>query len=89
MYKIQWHALQYLGTTWGKRDVAHSTKSIVDYTTDVVKGGGVITFEIGTFVEENGKRIGTLLDIPEGQMKQLIAVRDAVKKIKPSDGSGK
>lgn len=88
-YKIQWHALQYLGTTWGKRDVAHTTKSVVDYAADVVKGGGVITFEIGTFVEVNGKRTGTLLDIPEGQMAQLMAVKNAVKNIKPSDGSGR
>ena len=88
-YKIQWHVLQYLGNYWARADTAHSTKSMVDYASDVVRGRGVITFDIGTFKMVDDKHVDTFLDIPEGQMVQLIAVRDALKKIKPSDGSGK
>lgn len=89
VYKIQWHVLQYLGSRWAQADTAHSTLSIVNYASDVVKGGGVITFDVGTFEIVDGKPIQTFLDIPEGQMKQLIAVKNALKMIKPSEGSDK
>jgi hypothetical protein len=88
-YKIQWHVLQYLGHYWATMDTAHSKKSIVAYAVDVVKGGGVITFDIGTCKMVNAKHTETLLEIPDGQMVQLLSVRDALKKIKASDGSGK
>ena len=74
-YEIQWHVFQYLGSSWGKSDTAHSTESIVNYAADVVKGGGVLTFDIGQ--EEMLKEI--YLDIPEGQMQQLVAVKKALR----------
>ncbi len=87
-YKIQWHVLQYLGRDWAKRDTAHSTASMVKYAADIIKGGGVITFDVGTEIYVNNKHINTVLDIPEGQMIQLLEVKKAVQAIKPSDGSG-
>jgi len=87
-YGIQWHVLQYLGRDWAKTDTAHSTISIVKYAVDIVRGGGVITFDIGTEVYVNNKHVNTLLEIPSGQMVQLMAVKNAVQNIKPSDGSG-
>ncbi|HQK36308.1 MAG TPA: alpha-L-fucosidase [Bacteroidales bacterium] len=87
-YKIQWHVLQYLGRDWAKRDTAHSTASMVKYAADIIKGGGVITFDVGTEIYVNNKHINTVLNIPEGQMIQLLEVKKAVQAINPSDGSG-
>lgn len=87
-YGIQWHVLQYLGRDWAKTDTAHSTASIVKYAVDVIRGGGVITFDIGTEVYINNKHVNTVLEIPKGQMIQLLAVKNAVQTIEPSDGSG-
>lgn len=87
-YRIQWHVLQYLGNNWAKMDTTRSTASIVKYATDVIKGGGVITFDIGTEVYVNDMHVNTLLEIPEGQMTQLLAVKDAVESVRPSDGPG-
>lgn len=50
-YGIQWHAFQYLGHSWAAKGVDHTTESIVNYATEVIKLGGVITFDIGTFQE--------------------------------------
>jgi len=92
-YKNQWHVLQFLGNYWAYTDTAHSTASLVDYATDVVRGGGVITFDVGacTYTNEFDQPeikdnfiTDTFLDIPEGQMAQLIAIKNALRKVKPS-----
>lgn len=82
-YKIQWHVLQYLGSAWAKTDTAHSTASLVNYATDVVRGGGVITFDVGACNMVNDTITDSFLDIPKGQMVQLLAVKKALKKVKP------
>ena len=100
IYNIQWHVLQYLGSTWAMSDtISHSTLSLVNYSRDIIKGGGIITFDVGTYDSgsyydtrlswvNKTKKPTVSLSIPEGQMKQLIAIRDVLKDIKPSDGSG-
>jgi len=58
---------------------------MVDYCEKVIKGGGVITFDVGTRPpgrEGHWPR----LDIPDVQMEQLRTIRDALKKIPVSDG---
>jgi hypothetical protein len=77
-YNIQWHAFQYLGRSWAARGTPHSTESVVEYASNIIKGGGVITFDIGAF-DEKPKIIGPYLTIPDDQMKQLHAVREAIK----------
>lgn len=84
-YQIQWHAFQYLGRSWSARGTAHSSKSIVEYATEVIKRGGVITFDIGTF-DERPKIKGPYLYVPEDQMNQLRAVRDAVRQVRRAGG---
>jgi hypothetical protein len=103
-FKVQWHVFQYIGDQWGRPGCSKITTDLVNYARDVVRGGGVITFDIGTFTEgcfwslppsiptgikSDGTRIGPFLYIPEDQMQQLRAVRDALQSILPSDGSGK
>jgi hypothetical protein len=97
-YNIQWHVFQYIGRDWAAPGCSKTTAELVKYATDVVKGGGVFTFDIGTFTQTwhnksgrtpDGKRIGPYLEIPPDQFKQLEAVRDALKDIPVSDGSGK
>lgn len=74
---IQWHAFQYLGRSWAAKGTKHTTESIVHYATAVIKRGGVITFDIGTF-DEQPEIKGPTLEIPEDQFQQLKAVRSAV-----------
>jgi len=80
-HRIQWHAFQYLGRSWGARGTAHSTASIVDYARKVIESGGVITFDIGTF-DEAPAIDGPYLSIPGEQMEQLRAVRDALEELR-------
>ena len=81
-YQIQWHAFQYLGRSWGERSKARSTESIVNYATNVIKAGGIITFDVGTFDEpKKGAVEGPFLEILEPQLEQLMAIKDAVAKI--------
>ena len=98
-FKIQWHAFQYVGPTWGAPGANKPRLEFVQYATDIIKGGGVITFDVGTFTQgcfyrlpadcktgkkPDGTRIGPYLEIQRDQFKVLEAVRDAVKDIKPS-----
>lgn len=86
-FKIQWHVLQHLGTGWADIDAPKATEDLVAYAVDVVRGGGVFTFEVGGYKIVDGKTV-PCLDIPAAQMAQLRKVRDALRHITPSDGSG-
>lgn len=101
-FRIQWQVLQYLGPTWGAPGLDKKTEDFIEYAVDVVKGGGVITFDIGTFkdgafykmpsefpkgIGANGERLGPFLEIQDDQYKLLEKVRDALKDIPASDGS--
>lgn len=103
-YKIQWQVFQHIGGTWGAPGCNKPTGELVKYAVDVVKGGGVITFDLGTFTEgcfyalpgscptgkkPDGSRIGPFLEIQPDQFKVLEAVRDALKDVPVSDGSGR
>jgi hypothetical protein len=72
---------------------------LVKYATDVIRGGGVITFDVATFRKSSfskypsdkpaGEGVGPYLEIQADQFEQLKAVRNALKDIPVSDGSGK
>ena len=96
--KIQWHALLHLGPQWGSPGTPKPTGELVEYAADIIKGGGVITFDLGAFtkgtfygknmVGEKNHRVGPYLRIQDDQMAQLRAVRDALRDIPVSDGKG-
>ncbi|MFO7535286.1 MAG: hypothetical protein R6X19_06340 [Kiritimatiellia bacterium] len=100
-FNIQWHVFQFIGPTWGAPGCNKKPEDLVRYAVDVVRGGGVFTFDLGTFTEgcfhqlpadiptgrkPDGSRIGPFLEIQPDQFAILEAVRDAVKDIPPSDG---
>ncbi|HAX96879.1 MAG TPA: hypothetical protein DCY35_10235 [Prolixibacteraceae bacterium] len=76
-FNIQWHAFQYIGSYWGDTDTPLKTNELVEYATDIVRQGGVITFDVGSFKIINGKT-EPCLEIPEAQMNQIRTVRDAL-----------
>jgi hypothetical protein len=84
-FKIQWHAFQYLGPSWGQPGVAHTTPDMASYVKKIAAGGGVITFDLGT---HDGKGNGPLLEIADDQMAQLCAIRDALLEVPLTDGAG-
>ena len=88
-YKNQWHAFQYIGPYWGAPGCNKSTADIVRYASDIVKGGGVITFDLGVHKMVDGKDTGPFLEIQPDQFEQLKGIRDALKDIPASDGSGR
>lgn len=87
-YKIQWHVFQYLGPTWAAAGIGRSEAQMREYFEKVIKGGGVITFDLGTFPNQKDDVVPRL-EIPKEQMALLRTLRDALKKIPASDGSGK
>jgi len=86
-FNLQWHVLQYVGSYWGATDTPKQTTDLVQYAVDVVRGGGVFTFDVGSYKIVDGRTV-PCLEIPPGQMAQLRAVRDALRPIPPSDGRG-
>lgn len=103
-FNIQWHVFQHIGPTWGFPGCNKKPEDLVQYAVDVVRGGGVFTFDLGTCKEgcfyllpkdsptgqkPDGSRIGPFLEIQPDQFTILEAVRDALKDIPPSDGSGR
>lgn len=102
-FGIQWHVLLHVGYSWGRAGCHMGPERLVKYAVDVVRGGGIITFDLGTFSEggfdgmpkempdglkADGSRIGPFLKIQPDQMEILKSVRDALKAIPASDGSG-
>lgn len=99
-FGIQWQVFQYIGSTWGEASTAWDEQEFVDYAADVIRGGGVFTFDLGTFdtgcfysleqyptgKREDGSRIGPRLEIYPNQFEVLKKVRDRLKDIPVSDG---
>ena len=81
-FTIQWHVLQYLGSYWGAVDTPRRTEELVEYASDVVRGGGVFTFDVGAYRFEDGETV-PCLEIPAAQLAQLRAVRDALRDVSP------
>jgi hypothetical protein len=71
----QWHALTYLGSNWGQRDVRYAAPRWAAWVKAVVSKGGVVTLDMGPNWEPAAGPIGALAD---GQVAEVKAIRAAL-----------
>jgi hypothetical protein len=81
----QWHALTFVGSTWGQRDVRYTDAQWGRWVSAVVANGGVVTFDLGPNYDPTAGPIGSLA--PQ-QWKQIQAVRAALASPKRSKLTG-
>ncbi len=67
----QWHALTFLGSGWGKRDVRHPTEQWRSWFQTVVANGGAVTLDIGPNMDP---KLGPIGAIAKEQMEQFRAI---------------
>ncbi len=71
----QWHALTFVGSTWGRRDVREPTERWVAWARAVVANQGVLTLDMGPNMDPHGGPIGAFA---EPQVDQVKAIRAAL-----------
>jgi len=67
----QWHALTFLGSNWGQRDVRHPTERWRSWFKAVVAHGGAVTLDIGPNMDPKAGPIGS---IAKEQAEQFRAI---------------
>ena len=71
----QWHALTYLGSTWGQRNTRYSAQRWADWVGAVMANGGVVTLDLGPNYDPARGPVGSL---DREQAEQLEAVKAAL-----------
>jgi hypothetical protein len=71
----QWHALTYLGHTWGKRDTRQPTERWVEWFQKVVTHDGAVTLDMGPNMDP---KLGPIGAIAKEQMAQFQAIAQQV-----------
>lgn len=72
----QWHALTFLGKTWGHRDTRYpDTEQWINWVRAVTAKGGVVTVDMGPNWDPKAGPIGTFA---EAQVKQMHAIKAAI-----------
>jgi alpha-L-fucosidase len=72
----QWHALTFIGSTWGQRDTRYSDEQWAKWVAAVAAHDGVATLDMGPNYVPQAGPVGSLA---ENQMKQLRAIKAAVR----------
>lgn len=67
----QWHAITYLGSTWGKRDVRYPTEQWQEWFKKVVAKGGAVTLDMGPNMDPAVGPIGAFDAEQEKQFKAI------------------
>lgn len=67
----QWHALTFLGNTWGKRDTRQPTERWEVWFQKVVAQGGAVTLDMGPNMDP---KLGPIGAIAKEQMEQFQAI---------------
>lgn len=76
----QWHALTYIGTTWGQRNTRHPADRWARWVRTVTDRGGVVTLDMGPNFDPKAGPIGSLAPAQVDQVKAVkAAVRPAAK----------
>jgi hypothetical protein len=69
----QWHALTFLGSTWGQRNTRYSTGQWVKWVRAVAAQGGVVTLDMGPNYDPKAGPIGALAPEQWVQLKAMGA----------------
>jgi hypothetical protein len=77
---VQWHALTYLGSTWGNRETRYPTERWVKWVSAAVERGGAVTLDLGPNWDPAVGPIGTFTAAHVAQVK---AIHEALAGIKP------
>ena len=67
----QWHALTFLGSTWGRRDIRHPTEDWIKWVSDATEKGGVVTLDLGPNKNAAAAPIGTFSAEQVAQFKAI------------------
>jgi len=71
----QWHALTFLGSTWGQRDTRFSGSQWAQWVTKVAGQGGVVTLDMGPNYDPKAGLVGAL---DPGQLKMVQSIKTAL-----------
>ncbi|MCX6902602.1 MAG: hypothetical protein NTW03_03830 [Verrucomicrobia bacterium] len=79
LQRSQWHALTYLGDTWGRRNTRFTDEEWVEWARKVTAQQGVLTLDMGPSYDPAKGPVGILA---EAQVNQVKAIRAA---LRPAD----
>jgi len=71
----QWHALTFLGSSWGQRNTRYADRQWAEWVMAVTSHGGVVTLDVGPNYDPKAGPVGALAP---GQLKQVEAVKAAL-----------
>ncbi len=76
----QWHALTYVGSSWGRRDTRQPTERWVRWVRAVVEKGGAVTLDLGPNWDPAAGPIGTF---DAAQVAQVTAIHQGLPAVVP------
>ena len=68
----QWHALTFLGATWGRRDVRQPTERWRAWFQQVAARGGAVTLDMGPNWQSEAGPIGAIAEAQAQQFKEIV-----------------
>ncbi|MEN6451748.1 MAG: alpha-L-fucosidase [Thermoguttaceae bacterium] len=68
----QWHALTYLGASWGQRSPRYSTAQWVRWVKEVTSKGGAVTLDLGPNDNPNAGPVGTFSAAEIKQLQEIV-----------------
>ena len=75
LHGSQWHALTFVGTSWGRRNTRYTEEQWINWIRAVTDKNGVVTLDMGPNWDPKAGPIGSFA---EAQFKQLRAIKAAI-----------